>query len=300
MKGIGKPSRRRVRDCADLPSRRRSQSSRAAHVAAAALAALLTGGLYAVFATAPQQQAQDAARTAERAGAAAAGAPETPGAVAAAAETAGEAEQASAGGWVAVQEDDPAFTLAPLPQLPETLALRGLLAKPAVMEAVRHVSGGGRDDALTVGEPDEAGPLLRLSLYRPGSEPQPGGSFFVEVARRAGERGMSVERFVPLPPVATRMGPLETALARMDSPGGARNCVTFRQGETAPDLRVSGWICLPDGEAPSPEAAACVVDAIRWRRVEDEPAVARRIAAVRGESACAAPAAADLTSSIRR
>lgn len=213
---------------------------------------------------------------------------------------AAQPEKSSAAGWVAASEEQPAFRLAPLPQLPGTATLSGLMATAGMVEGVRHASGGGRDDALIIGDPGQAGPLLRLSLYRPGSEPQPGGSFFVDVARRAGEAGMWVERFAPLPTLETRLGPVDIAVARLGGPSGARSCLTFKQMRAQPDLRLSGWVCLDGAAPPAPEAAACIIDAVRWQREQDEPQIAALFAAsVATTSACAPPAAGDLTSSIR-
>jgi len=209
-------------------------------------------------------------------------------------------EKSPGAGWVAASEEQPAFRLAPLPQLPGTATLRGLMAMAGMVEGVRHASGGGRDDALIIGDPGQAGPLLRLSLYRPGSEPQPGGSFFVDVARRAGETGMWVERFAPLPALETRLGPVDIAVARLGGQAGARSCVTFKQMRAQPDLRLSGWVCLDGDAPPAPEAAACIIDAVRWQREQDEPQIAALFAASAATtSACAPPAAGDLTSSIR-
>lgn len=212
-----------------------------------------------------------------------------------------ESNQPAASGWVSASEATPAFRMEPLPQLAGTAALRGLMAKAAIVEGVRHASGGGRDDALIIGDPDVAGPLFRLSLYRPGSEPQPGGSFFVDVARRTGETGMWVERFVTLPSLESRLGAVDIALARFGGHAGARNCVAFRQSRTQPELRVSGWICLDGESVPAPEAVACVIDAVRWERTQDEPQLATLFggAARAPNSACTQPSAGDLTSSIR-
>lgn len=208
-------------------------------------------------------------------------------------------DDAGVAGWVAVNSDAPSFRLEPLPQVPGALALRPLMARPGAVEGVRHISGGGRDDALTIGEAGEPGPLLRLSLYRPGTEPQPGGSYFVDVARRAGEHGMSVVRFVPLPPVESAIGALDIALARFEGVAGARNCVTFRRGQSEPAVRLSGWICLDADQAPAPEAAACLVDAVRWQ-AGDEAAMTQLFSARPGAtSACATPAPSEMTSSVR-
>lgn len=202
-------------------------------------------------------------------------------------------------GWTPVAEEPEAFRLAPLPQMPGTAALKGLMAMTGVIEGVSHVSGGGRDDALIIGDPEAPGALMRLSLYRPGSEKQPGGSFFVDVARRAGEASMWVERFAQLPPVETRLGPVDIAVTRFEGKAGLRSCLVFRQIRSAPDLRLSGWVCLAGDMAPAPEAAACVIDSIRWQRDQQEPKIAGLLAnAGGGNSICAQPAG-DLTSSIR-
>lgn len=208
-------------------------------------------------------------------------------------------EQAFSAGWTPVAEEPEAFRLAPLPQMPGTAALKGLMAMTGVIEGVSHVSGGGRDDALIIGDPDAPGALLRLSLYRPGSEKQPGGSFFVDVARRAGEASMWVERFAQLPPVETRLGPVDIAVTRFEGKAGLRSCLVFRQIRSEPDLRLSGWVCLAGDMAPAPEAAACIIDSVRWQRDQQEPKIAGLLdSAGGGNSICAQPAG-DLTSSIR-
>jgi len=302
----GKPTRRAPMQ--DMPARKGSWRG------VAALSALLLGGFAAFMAMSGGDDPAPASAppgAPPRASAEGPAAPERPAVQVvngqdaaksgeAGAQTAGQPDKSPAAGWVAAREEQPAFRLDPLPQLPGTAALRGLMAMTGAVEGVRHASGGGRDDALIIGDADQAGPLLRLSLYRPGSEPQPGGSFFVDVARRAGEAGMWVERFAPLPSLETRLGPVDVALARFGGHAGARSCVTFRQARAQPDLRLSGWICLDGDAPPAPEAAACVIDAVRWQRDQDEPQIAALFAAnASPTSACAQPAAGDLTSSVR-
>lgn len=323
MDRIGKPVvANRLKAGAKGPSSRRDQPGRAPWRGVFGLSVLLIGG-FGVFLAVPRATAPSAVPSQvvpsqgpavmpapAKAVAAVAvlpvaapvqsGAPVAPGDGGASAEgpAAGEAP---ATGWIAASEEQPAFGLGPLPQSPGTASLIGLMATTGVVEGVRHASGGGRDDAFTMGDAGERGPLLRLSLYRPGSEPQPGGSFFVDVARRAGEAGMWVERFAGLPPLETRLGPVEIAQARFGARSGARNCMIFRQNRAQPELRLSGWICLDGQAAPAPEAVACVIDAVRWQRDQEEPQITQlfaRAAASATNSACAQPSG-DLTSAIR-
>jgi hypothetical protein len=62
--------------------------------------------------------------------------------------------------WIAVERPIPAFALS----IPEAADV------PAGYAILRHISGGGRKDILTLGERDSSAPFLQVEIYRPGSE----------------------------------------------------------------------------------------------------------------------------------
>src|SRR4051794_17975538 len=60
---------------------------------------------------------------------------------------------------------------------------------PASFEARRHASGG-REDKLALGVFESEPPYARLALFRGNRDPGLASSFFVDLARRAGEAGL--------------------------------------------------------------------------------------------------------------
>jgi hypothetical protein len=102
-------------------------------------------------------------------------------------------------------------------------------------------------------------PALRLVIELPGAEPPPEQPFFVEIARRAAERGFAVVRAAQPSPLPTRLGPFEAAeigLARGE--GAVAACSGFRFSNEKPRLRISGFSC--SGLAGSPgRALACLI-----------------------------------------
>ena len=146
--------------------------------------------------------------------------------------------------------------------------------EPDFYTARRHTAGGGRLDQLVYGSPAESGPYLRLTFYRPLDEPVGRASFWLEMARRAGEAGLALERSPPVPEIArSRIGPFEVGVLKATGAGSPRECLGFRQQAVRPELVISGIACLGDGAADpvfAREALVCALEAITLSQGEKD------------------------------
>lgn len=145
--------------------------------------------------------------------------------------------------------------------------------EPDLYSVRRHAAGGGRLDQASFGSPGGEGRYLRLSFYRPLDEPVGGASFWLEMARRAGEAGLALERAPSAPDILrTRLGPFEFGALRAAGAAGVRDCYGFRHQAHGPELVVSGIACFGAGDGASPrEAVACALESLRLAGAEDDP-----------------------------
>lgn len=146
--------------------------------------------------------------------------------------------------------------------------------EPNFYVARRNLAGGGRLDQLAFGGGDDATPHLRISIYRPLDEPMGGVSFWLEMARRAGEAGLALERAQPVPAlVRTRLGAFEVGALTTIGGETTRYCLGFRQRSDRPALVISGVACL-GGAASDPvfsrEALVCALEAIALRDTDGD------------------------------
>ncbi|HET6378389.1 MAG TPA: hypothetical protein VFG05_08820 [Methylocella sp.] len=127
-------------------------------------------------------------------------------------------------------------------------------------ETWQNRENGARRHVLEFSDPEGRGaPALRLVIEMPGAEPLQEQPFFVEIARRAAERGLAVVRAAQPSPLATRFGPFEVAeigLARRD--GAVAACSGFRFANEKPRLRISGFACS-ELAGPPGRALACLI-----------------------------------------
>jgi hypothetical protein len=132
--------------------------------------------------------------------------------------------------------------------------------QPQTYEARRRRDGGGREDILTLGAFGGPSPYLRLTLHRPGGEPAAASSFFVDLARRGAEAGISLTRSSNPSPLPTRFGPVETAETTLAATQGAQaSCLAFRFALGDGVLHASGFAC--GGDKPIERATlACILD----------------------------------------
>ncbi|HEX8663516.1 MAG TPA: hypothetical protein VF744_05755 [Beijerinckiaceae bacterium] len=153
--------------------------------------------------------------------------------------------------WQPLPDAKPRFTV----DAPELKALpRGFGA--------RLRAGGGREDKIVHGTFESEDAYLRLAVFRGPAEAE--RSFFIDLARRAGEAGLGILRTGRPSSIATKLGTLETTEAVL-ADAFARPCRAFRLRHEA-GLSLHGWHCAAGGptvgEAPAPAETACLIDRI--------------------------------------
>ena len=160
-----------------------------------------------------------------------------------------------------------------------------------------HSAGGGRLDQLTFGSAAQPGPFLLLSIYRPLDEPVRAVSFWLEMARRAGEAGLALERASPVPELApTRLGPFELGALKARGRFGLRDCLGFRRQSIEPLLFISGVACPGEGRADAKDARetlVCALEAISLAGGENDRALEAFFQAA-GPPACSTRRSAQL------
>lgn len=150
-----------------------------------------------------------------------------------------------------------------LPDAPPFVGINDvdLDALPFAHEARRHYAGGGREDTLVFGRFRAAETHVRLTSYRIGDEVAPQSSFFVELARRAGEVELAVTRASRPQTVGTKFGLAD--MSEIVLAGSTeRACRAFRTDHPAIGLRLFGWACGSGGAAPTTSELVCLIDRI--------------------------------------
>lgn len=159
-------------------------------------------------------------------------------------------------------------------------------AAPAFHRTRRQTTGPGRIEQLAFGSPDPGSPHLRLSLFRAGEEAGASVSFWLEMARRAGEAGLSLERAPAVPDLApTRLGPFHVGALRVRGAEGARMCLGFRLEASAPLLVISGLACADASEREARDALVCALEGLAIA----DPAADREAAAFFARARSRAP-----------
>ena len=111
-------------------------------------------------------------------------------------------------------------------------------------EARVHREGGGRQDTLAYGPQEiDAGPGVRITLYRAGAEFVADPSFFVDLTREAARAGHAVTRSAQPAALATRFGSFDVADIVLTQGTREAPCLGFRLNVEAPALRASGFAC---------------------------------------------------------
>ncbi len=156
-------------------------------------------------------------------------------------------------------------------------------------EALRHQTGGGRQDILTFGnvKPDSA--YFRLILYRLGEEDAPNAPFFVELARRAADGNLSITKSIPPVSLATRFGDAEVADVTLTAAEGTSlPCLGIRMQAKGVPWRMTGFAC--GGAKPLPrQELQCIFDRLDLNTAGDDRALANFFAEteLRRNPACA-------------
>lgn len=84
---------------------------------------------------------------------------------------------------------------------------------------------------------------------------------FPDLAMRAAEIGVSIERLQNAQDVMTKFGALEVAEAHLDSESGRMACLAFRRNDTA-GLVLAGWYCGTKERPADRVGFACFIDRI--------------------------------------
>lgn len=150
----------------------------------------------------------------------------------------------------------PAPIWKPIPDSPALYALDKALG-PAAAEARLHASGG-REDTLTLGTIGDAR-YVRVALMQGYSEPT--RSFFVDLARRAAEAGLSVARNTQSRTVRTKFGPVEAATVTLVA-ATEQSCLAFRFADGDNNFGFHGWLCGAVAQTADDAQLACFVDRI--------------------------------------
>jgi hypothetical protein len=160
--------------------------------------------------------------------------------------------------WQGIANPKPHYAI----DLPELKAL------PQAHEARRHANGG-REDKLVHGVFESDRPYLRLALFRGPPEADRPASFFLDLARRAGEAGLAVVRSGRTAAVETKLGLLETTEVVL-ADAFERTCLALRLRHSEIGLSAYGWHCA--GEALERSEPVCLIDRLAvLPAAEDQP-----------------------------
>ena len=152
-----------------------------------------------------------------------------------------------------------------------------MIASPDLAEPTSYIAqrnrGGGRRDTITFGDPTADAQYLRMTFYRAGSEKAVVPSFWVEMARRAADGALSVERTAVPDHLKTRFGNFETGDILVSSGTASRACVGYRMAVQDPDFRISGFACGPRAQPVDRRALSCLIDRIDLVAAGDDKAL---------------------------
>jgi hypothetical protein len=162
-------------------------------------------------------------------------------------------------GWIELERPFPAFALS----IPEATDV------PSGYAIRRNVSGGGRKDIISLGEPDGLAPFLQVEIYRPGGEMRDFADPAAEIAANAAALG-PVELRRADKPLASKFGPLSIVTFET-AKGAARHCLGFVRGYDDPRLQLSGWFCQGGDHSIERSMLACALDRLTLLSAGSEP-----------------------------
>ena len=140
---------------------------------------------------------------------------------------------------------------------------------PAGYAIRRNVDGGGRQDILSLGEPDSPAPYLEVQIYRAGGEIDhfaPAAATIAAEAAALGPVDLHAQE-----PLASKFGPL-AVVSFATSKGTPRKCLGFVRGYDDPRLQLSGWFCR-GGDFVERSTLACALDRLTLLAAGSEPKV---------------------------
>ena len=161
--------------------------------------------------------------------------------------------------WTTIRKPFPAFALS-IPEAGDA---------PARYTIRYNTEGGGRQDILSLGEPNGADPYLQVQIYRPGSEISHFHTADAEMTDSAA--ALDPVNMRSEAPLMTKFGPL--ALAAYDSSRGTpRHCLGFVRQYDDPRLQISGRFCR-GGTLVERSTLACALDRLTLLSAGSEPKV---------------------------
>lgn len=152
-------------------------------------------------------------------------------------------------------------------------------AEPADYSAWRHTGGKGRIDTLSYGKSAGGKPWMIVRLQRFHAEPARKVSFFVDLARKAAQEGLSITRSARPGLLATRFGRFEVADVAVETKNGRSACLGFRFALDDPAFQITGLACGAGERAMDRVALACVIDRIDLLASRGDPPLASFFAA---------------------
>ena len=150
--------------------------------------------------------------------------------------------------WIEVERPHPAFALI-IPEAGDA---------PASYSIFRHITGDGRKDVLSLGEPHGAAPYLWVEIYRPGREIDHFSDAGSEIAARAGDLGAAgaVRGEHDLDSKFGLFSVVNFVTTR-DIP---RKCVGFVRSYSEPQLQISGLFCRGGENFIEHSTLSCALD----------------------------------------
>jgi hypothetical protein len=151
--------------------------------------------------------------------------------------------------WIEVTRNQSAFAL-------ESPALEGLHARYVFH---RHRTGGGRKDSLIWGNVADAGPYVRVVLYRPGAEAVDSDPLEAAVAV-ASESAIEAELAGPTGELVTKFGLLPLIDMTVKEGERRRACLAAAGHWNEPRLGIVAWWCNAGPELVARGQFACMLD----------------------------------------
>lgn len=163
--------------------------------------------------------------------------------------------------WIEIERPFPAFVLA----IPEA-------ADAGSSYAIRrHVTGGGRKDILSLGQPDGVAPYLQVEVYRPGVEQPRFADPRTEIKNAAA--GLEpADVTSDSEPLATKFGPV-SVVTFTTTKTPLRKCLAFVRGYDDPRMQIYGWFCQGGSELIERSTLACALDRFTLLAAGSEPKV---------------------------
>ena len=162
--------------------------------------------------------------------------------------------------WLEVDRPFPAFALS-IPEAADVASGYVIL---------RHATGGGRKDILTLGEADSPAPFLQVEIYRPGDEIAGFASSLETITADAAPLG-PVNIALEPNALESKFGPL-TTMGFATSVGTPRQCRAFIGSYADPRLQLSGWFCQ-GGTLIERSTLACALDRLTLLFAGSDPKI---------------------------